>query len=439
MTTVIDFTIIFVLILLNGMFVGAEFAIIGVRATRIEQLAAEGNIIAKRLHDTLTHPPKVDRYIASCQLGITLASLGLGMYGEPAIARLIEPPLHDWFGLEGEVIHTISFFTALIVITYLHVVVGEMVPKSIALQNAERAVIALAAPMVLMQSIFALPITGLNKLGFAVLRMLRVPVPAEGSRLHTPDELALIVSDSMVGGLIEREEQRMISKIFDFSHLHVNQIMTPRRKIDAVPIGISEADLMQHMFNSPHSRLPVYENNLDEIIGILHLKDLIHQQIEHRPYDLPSLLHKVPFVPETMMAETLLARLKKEHVHMAIVMDEYGGTAGLITLEDLIEEVVGDVRDEFDTHESAPVTVIAPGHLLALGSTRLDELAEYVHIQAPEADVESIGGLMLTMIDLPPVVGEEVELDGLRLRVEEVNGISVERVAILYTPAAHTP
>lgn len=438
MNILIDILIIFLLILLNGMFVAAEFSIIGVRPTRITQLAEEGHATAKRVQYILSNPAQIDRYIASAQLGITLASLGLGMYGEPVIAHLIEPPLHDWFDLSTELVHTISFFTALSLITYLHVVIGEMVPKSLALQSAERVVFALATPMFLMQRLFSWAITILNKVGLLVLWLLRVPPPVEGNRLHTPDELELIISDSVVGGLIEADEEELLRNIFSFADLQVGQMMTPRSRIDAVPIGIGKADLLEKMFTSSHSRFPVYESDLDHILGIVHLKDMVHHHVDNAPYDLRDLLHEVPFVPDTLFAENLLTMLKQQHVHMAIVIDEYGGTAGIVTLEDLLEEVVGEVRDEFDVNERDNITLVEPGYLIALGAARLDELEPYVDLGDDERteEVDTIGGLMVANLPLPPQEGGEVIINHIIFRAETVDGLRVERVSVRYEPTS---
>ncbi|MBZ0295719.1 MAG: hemolysin family protein [Anaerolineae bacterium] len=435
MSVLVSLLIILILILINGVFVAAEFSIIGVRPTRIEQLAESGHSTAQRVHKVLQSPALTDRYIATSQLGITLASLGLGMYGEPSIAHLLEPLLHDDLGLNGEIVHTISFIVALVFITYLHVVLGEMIPKSLALQGAERVVLALSTPMFLMQQLFNYPITILNKIGVLVLRVLRVPPPTEGARLHTPDELELIISDSVVGGLIESEEQQLIENIFEFSDLHVGQIMTPRTRIDAVPVNIDHAKLMETMFTSPHTRLPVYENQLDQILGIIHLKDLMHHYLESNDQlDLRSLLTSVPFVPEGLQADRLLTQFKKERVHMAIVLDEYGGTAGLVTLEDLIEEIVGEVHDEFDTDEEPSVTVIEPGHLVVSGETRLDEVSDYVDLQTENGDVETVGGILIGRIDLPPEIGAETTVNDATLRVEAANGMVIAKVSIHYPP-----
>lgn len=428
------FIIILLLVLLNGMFVAAEFAIIGVRQTRITQLAQEGSSVAQRLLKTLDDRAQVDRYIASAQLGITLASLGLGMYGEPAIAHLLEEPLHDWFGIEGAAAHTISFIIGLSLITYLHVVIGEMIPKSLALQFAERTVFALARPMALMQTLFSVPITVLNQIGMWLLRLVGVKPPEEKSRLHSPSELEMIISEGVVGGLIAAQDYALFENIFDLTDLRVRQMMTPRIKVDAIPITIDVEELSQKLGSSPHSRFPVYEGTIDRIIGVLHLKDFVVHQLEGTPFDLHALMVEPAFLPESASAYELLSTLEQKRVHMAIIIGEYGGTAGIVTLEDFLEEVVGEVWDEFDVDLQEPVTVIAPGHLLAKGSAQLHEVEAFVNLGKNETLTDSIGGLMLAHVDLPPRRGYTVEINDVVLRIEDVEGMTVKSVAILYPP-----
>src|SRR5690606_10040190 len=182
----------------------------------------------------------------------------------------------------------------------------------------------------------------------------------------------------------------------------------------------------------PHTRIPVYDGTLDNIVGVVHLKDVVEQQLEKQPFDLTTMMRETPFIPESTSAAALLATFKTTHVHLAVVVDEYGGTAGIVTLEDLIEEIVGEVRDEFDVHEPEPITVIEPGHILALGTVRLDEIAEYVDLGEQEEDVETIGGLMISRLNLPPSQGDELKLDEITLRVEEVDGLAIERVSIQF-------
>jgi CBS domain containing-hemolysin-like protein len=434
MATLFSFLVIAVLILINGLFVAAEFSIIGVRPTRVEQLAAEGNRAAEWVFGILTSRRKTDRYIATAQLGITLASLGLGMYAEPAIAHLIENPLHDWFGLEGAIVHTISFLFALTLITYLHVVIGEMVPKSLALQNTERTVLLLTAPMRVMSKLFSIPVTALNRIGLLALKLFRVPPPGKDSRLYSLDELELVVLESYAGGLLEEREQELVANILDFTEERVDQVMMPRTLMTAISVAIDEATLLELVPSTPYSRLPVYEDSIDNIIGIVHLKDLVRQQLGGEPFDLPALVRQVSYVPEKLPIKDLLARFRRLHQHMAIVIDEHGGTLGLVTLEDVLEEVVGEVRDEFDEGEEDAIALVEPGHLIALGTTQLQDLAEYVSGIEHSYDVHTVGGLVLSELGQRPEVGDEVVLADVTFRVEQVDGLSIRRVSIRYPP-----
>jgi CBS domain containing-hemolysin-like protein len=425
-------SVIGVLILVNGLFVAAEFSIIGVPPSRVEQLVEAGNRAARWVQQVLADRRKTDNYIATAQLGITLASLGLGMYAEPAIARLIEDPLHDLFGLTGAATHTVSFVLALGLVTYLHVVIGEMVPKSLALQNAERTVLILTKPMRLVGKVFSWPVTLLNRIGLLTLRLLGVPPPGRGSRLYSLEELEIIVSESAAGGLLKQREQELIANILDFSEERVFQVMTPRPMMVAIPVTTGEQELLQIYDTTPYSRLPVYDGDIDEIIGILHLKDFVRQQVSAEPFDLRSLLRQVSFVPGTLPVKTLLASFKRKHDQMAIVLDEHGGTLGLVTLEDLLEEVVGEVRDEFDIGEEDPLIVVEPGRLRVQGTVQVDEVEEYVHLGPHEYDVHSVGGLVVAALGRRPEVGDQVVLGDATLRVEEIDGLAITRVSIRY-------
>jgi CBS domain containing-hemolysin-like protein len=248
--------------------------------------------------------------------------------------------------------------------------------------------------------------------------------------------LELIVSESVVAGVLEQEEHVLFKNIFDFAERRISQVMVPRVRIEAIPVDIGEAELIDTVVRSNHSRFPVYERNIDDILGVLHLKDLVHQQLEKQPFELRAMLRKAPEVPETMHAETLLALMKRQHVHMAVVLDEYGGTSGIVTLEDLVEEVVGEVRDEFDVNEEPPVTVLGPGHLSVRGGVPLDDIEEYVALGETEHDVESVGGLVMAELNRPPAIGDEVQIDDVVFRIEAVDGFSIERLTIVFQPRA---
>jgi CBS domain containing-hemolysin-like protein len=434
MAILVPFIVIILLILINGLFVAAEFAIIGVRQSRMAQLAEEGNRTAALVRDILADDRKTNHWIATAQLGITLASLGLGMYAEPSIAHLIEAPLHDRLGLEGAIVHTISFFVALSFVTYLHVVIGEMVPKSLSLQKPERAVFSLAGLMRFTGRIFSIPVATLNRIGLLLLGFLRVPPPSESSRLYTADELELIITESSVGGQLEEFEQQIAANIFDLAEHRVSHVMTHRTAITAIPITASEADIRALVATAPYSRVPVYQKNIDYIIGLLHIKDFVRQQLSDTPFDLRSLMRDIAFVPETLPVDQLLARFKGRHMHMAIVMDEHGGTLGLVTLEDLIEEVVGEVYDEFDLEVEQPITLIAPGHVVAQGTAPLTDVKEYVPIGEHGYDVQTIGGLVLAELGRRPSKGDEIHVGSVTMRVDSVERLAIKRVSIRFPP-----
>ncbi|MFW6042655.1 MAG: hemolysin family protein [Chloroflexota bacterium] len=430
--------VIFFLVLLNGFFVAAEFSIIGVRVSEVEQLAEEGNTRAGRVLQILNSNQRQDRYIATAQVGIALVSLGLGMYGEPQIARFVEPTLTrllDGASVSPLFLHSVAFIISLSFIAYLHVVVGEMVPKSLALSKAERSVLWLSSPMALAQSVLSPAVRGLNAVGDALLRLLRVP-PAHGhQRLHSPEELELIVSESAEGGLLNEEEEEMILNIFDFGDRQVGQVMTPRRKVQAIPHNLPLDELLQLVARSHYSRFPVFEGDLDHVIGILHLKDLVHQRLRGRErIDLRLILRPAPAVPEYQPVEKLLAAFKRQRIHMAIVLDEFGGMAGIVTLEDLIEEVVGEVRDEFDV-EREPIMFIEPGVMEVAGNYLLDDLTDHVYLGDEESlpDVETVGGLIVTALGRPPRRGDEFTFDeDVHFSVLDVDGLAVGRARIEY-------
>lgn len=439
MRIALEILFILVLIAINGVFVGAEFALIGVRRSRLEQLAAEGNRTAEWVYHAIDDPRQADKYIATSQLGVTLASLGLGMFGEPVIAQLIEGPLHVQFGLEEGLIHTISFLFSLIVITYLHVVLGEMVPKSLALHSAETAVLGLAGPMRVAERVLSWPVRGLNRIGVLLLRLLKVPVSDERHEVYSPDELELIVSESYAGGMLEEYEQMLARNIFDFSERRAVQVMTPRTQMLAVPVDVPQAAFDRLVQSSPHSRFPIYEGDVDHVIGVVHMKDYVRQELAGEPYDLRALLRQVPFVPESLPVDALFDSLRETHQQIAVVIDEHGGTLGIVTLEDLIEEVIGEVRDEFDAEEDEPLELVAPGHLVARGTVLLDDLEEYLTLEAPDYDVETIGGLALAASGAPPAEGDELMLGDVRLRVDAMDGLAVKRVSLFYPPEEAPP
>lgn len=424
-----------VLILINGLFVAAEFSIIGVRKTRMIQLADQGNRVAAGVLQILVNPQLQDRYISTAQLGITIASLGLGMYAEEAFAELMLGPLEHVFHLTEAAAHSIAAIIALSLLTFLHVVLGEMVPKSLALHYPESTVLGISRPMSLTQRLFWPAVWFLNTLGAGVLRLLRVPLVEGQARLHSPEELQMIIDDSFKGGSIDAAEKAMLSKVFVFGEHKAYQVMTHRTRVEAYPVEITESELLARLGESRHSRFPIYSGDMDNVVGILHLKDLVRQQI-HQPgkFNLRALLRRAPVVPEYADAGALLASLKRLRLHMAIVIDEYGGLAGIVTLEDLVEEIVGEVQDEFD-QEIPPLQAVGAGEYLVRGDFLLEELDDLLPLGPDRPEVNSVGGLIVALLDRMPRAGDRVTIGGIEFTAETVSSraVQVARVRLLPT------
>jgi CBS domain containing-hemolysin-like protein len=438
---ILPLIVIFLLVILNGLFVAAEFAIIGVRETQIEELVVNGHKTAHRVLKVLESRPKLDQYIATAQLGVTVASLGLAMYGEPAIGHFIDPYLVEVFSLTPAAAGGISYIVALSLLTYLHVVVGEMIPKALALTDASKMALTLSRPMQLAGIILRYPVVVLNTIGNFLLRVFRIPPISGHERLMAAEELELIVAESAEGGLIEDEEEEIIRNIFDFSERTVGQVMTPRRKVQAIPLTCPLDEMLKIVTESRHSRFPVYDGDLDHIVGILHLKDLIRQTLRPTgPIDLRLILRATPEVPEDYPVDRMLAAFKHEKLHMAVVRDEFGGIAGVVTLEDLVEEVVGEVRDEFD-QEWEPYIELSPGVLELSGDYLLDDLSDDVYLGEEDElpDVETIGGLLVSFLGRPPAIGDEVVFqENIHLTVLDIDRLAVTRVRVEF-PTPDTP
>ncbi len=422
--------IIAVLIVLNGLFVAAEFAIVAARGSRINQLVEEGNTAARSVQQVFSSARNQDRYIAIAQLGITLATVGLGMYGEPSIAGWIYGPVERTFGVSEAVSHTIGTVLAVSIMTYFHVVVGEMIPKAWALSTPERTALAVSRPMQLIGLVFYPFVSLLNAVSTALLRLLRIPVNSEG-RFYSPDELELLVQESHDQGLVPGEQQEIIRNIFDFGELKVYQLMTPRTHIKGLPLHSSEDDVWAVIEASQHSRFPVFDGDLDHIVGVLHVKDFLKQQHEQRPLDIKELARAAPRVPESAKAETLLASFKRLKVHMAVVVDEHGGTAGIVTLDDLLDEVVGDVTDSSAT---ADVEAQPDGSFILRGDLPIDAFSEVTGLALASSTSETMAGLLLERLGRVPQEGDQVTSDGVELLVESVEGLVITYIRAVAQP-----
>jgi CBS domain containing-hemolysin-like protein len=431
--------IILLLIALNGLFVAAEFAIVASRKQRLEQLTDKGSSAATSVGTIISDPRNQDRFIAVAQLGITLATVGLGMYGEPNLAAWLYSPIERFLGVPPSVAHTIGTISAVAIMTYFHIVIGEMIPKALALQAPEATALAVITPMRVFGVIFRPAVMLLNSTANLFLRFLGIPSSGGEGRLHTTRELEMLVSESTEQGTLETEQQELIEAIFDFGEREVYQCMTPRPRVQGVKISASSAELSELVATSRHSRFPVYNGDLDHIIGILHIKDFIRQQsTSPEEFNLRALLRRAPRVPLHMSSENLLAAFKRLRVHMAVVMDEYGGTEGIVTLEDLLEEVVGEVYDEHDQRPLPEVQLLPDDSLLVEGEVLLEDFNELYPDLLQSEDANTIGGLIVEELGRPPEVGDTVTSNGAVLTVEDVDGLAITSVKVLL-PAGGLP
>jgi CBS domain containing-hemolysin-like protein len=379
-----------------------------------------------------------NRFISAAQLGITMASLGLGWIGESTVAALIDPLFH---GLpeqyQGAVSHTISFAVSFTLITMLHIVLGEQVPKMVSLQHAERTAIVTVGPTEAFYRVFRPLIAAFTWLTNISLAALRIKPSSEHDGAVTAEELELMVQTSHRAGALEDTERDLLSNVFDFADLSVYQVMIQRRDMVGVPTDVSLEDLLDLGETSPHSRFPVYEETLDNVVGVIHIKDLLRMARGTRDdFDLRSILRQPLFVPETMPAGRLLTEFRRAHTTLAVVIDEYGGTAGLVTIDDVVEEIVGDVPDEF--HSQAPgVEPLPNGTWVVAPTLRLDELAEEFDVEVDEdGEVDTVGGLVVEQLGRLAQAGDVVEVGKYQFVVEAVEGVRITRLVVKHLEPA---
>jgi putative hemolysin len=423
-----------VLVLANGFFVATEFAIVAVRRSRLEQLAAEGHVTARAAQDVVGH---LDAYIAACQLGITMASLALGWIGEPAFAHLVEPPLELLIGqFAPTAAHGVAVGTSFAIITALHIVIGELAPKGLALQRPEATTLWIARPIQLFYVLFRWPITVLNAVGNGVLKLVGLEPAAGHEMVHSVEELRVLVAASQQAGAVEASEARIASRAFQFGEMTAGMLMTPRTELEGVPATATLSELVEAAATKGHNRLLVYANSIDEIEGVLHVRD-IFPVLGQAPESITarSLLRPVLVVPETKHADDLLDEMRAARRQLALVIDEYGGTAGIVTLENLVEALVGRIEEEPPFgFEAPPITLEADGSLMLDGLMRLEEFEEVAGVKLPEEiheQVDTLGGLVMSSLDRIPEVGDEIEVSGRTLHVEVLDGRRVDAVRLL--------
>ncbi|WP_409346405.1 hemolysin family protein [Paenibacillus sp. MBLB4367] len=418
-----ELTLVAVLVLLNGFFVAAEFALVKIRSSKLDTLVQEGN---RRAKFALNIVGNLNAYLSACQLGITLASLGLGWIGEPAVAELLEPMLGG-IGVPGTIIHTIAFLIAFSVITALHIIIGEQFPKTYAIRKSEAVTLWTAVPMIGFYKLMIPFIWMLNGSSNWLLRKSGIEPESEHESVHTGEEIRLLVKESHRNGLIDNEELALVDNIFEFSETSAREIMIPRTEMKCLHADLSFDENMKIAVAELHTRFPVCDPDKDNIIGFVHIKDLL----KHKDgvCNIRELVRPLTNVPETMPISALLKLMQKKRTEMALLIDEYGGTSGLVTALDIIEEIVGELHDEFNVKRSVierkdEFTFSIDGLLL------IEDFNEHFGFAIETNDYDTIGGWMYAKIEMPPRKNQSVYLCGCEFVVDEVDHMRISRILV---------
>lgn len=416
---------VLLLVAANGFFVAAEFALVGVRASRIETLAHQGSTAAKRLMRLLQN---LNAYLSACQLGITLASLALGWIGEPAIARLLEGPLS---GLSDTWRHGIAFAIGFAIITSLHIVLGEQAPKLMGLALAERVALAVALPMELFYRVFSLPIRALDWASARTVQLVGIKATGENASTYTEDELRRLVDISRESGHLRAEERRLIHRVFEFSDTLVREAMVPRTEMAAIPSTCSLEEITKAFEQHRYSRLPVYRESFDDVCGFIHSKDVMPYLLHPEKFKLEDVLQPPMYVVDTARLEHVLRQMQKAKMHFGFVVDEHGGLEGIITLEDLLEEIVGEISDEHDEEVNEQITKVDETTFQLAGGLAVRDLNRRLKLSVPESEsYTTIGGFLMTEAGHVLKPGEVVQHDGLVFQIERVEKRRVMRVKL---------
>jgi len=420
------------LILTNALCVSAEFAIISAPRPTLEHKSNQGDAFARRLLRLLTSPVSQQQFIATSQLGITVASLGLGMFAEHTLSAWLEPRL-ALGGVERVIAaHTLAAILAITALTYIHILFGEMLPKALSLVHPERMLRAIFFPMRLVHLVFYPLVFVLNSAGTLGLRLLGVRrEAAESDQVYTPEELQIIVEESTEGGAIRAESGKLLRELLEFGDRTAGEAMVPRVRVLGVPVGATPADIRAMLAKHHHTRYPIYDGNLDHIVGMLHVKDLLRRLLANEAVTTHD-LRPMPVVPESAPLDAVLRTMQRSAAHLAVVIDEHGGTAGVISLEDLFEEVVGEI----DEGPSVPSIAARPdGSVLTAGTVRLDELGRHFDLDLGHEDVDSVSGLVLALLGRTPLVGDVVEYRRVRAEVTATSGHGVKQARVSLLPA----
>lgn len=419
--------LIIVLVLLNAFFVAAEFAMVKVRNSRLETLAQGGNIRA-RFAQKITG--NLNAYLSACQLGITLTSLGLGWLGEPAIAAFIGPVLKDWFQFNDVVIQTISFMIAFSLITTLHITLGEQFPKTYAIRQSENVTLWTAAPIIFFYKLMFPFIWLLNGISNWMLKRVGIEPMTEHESAHTDEEIRILMKESHKSGFIDNTELTLFDNIFEFTETNAREIMIPRTEMGCLYANLTFEENMNIALDEMRTRYPVCDSDKDNIIGFVHIKDLM--QASKGLTDIRKLARPITKVPESMPISHLLKLMQKKKVQIALLIDEYGGTSGMVTLEDILEEIVGEIQDEFDPDERPSIEKKDEATYSIDGRLLINELNDVFGLEIGTENYDTVGGWMYSQVEIPPKKGQTVLYgDQYEFMIEETDDLRIARITVL--------
>ena len=423
--TVFTWLVLAILIAFNGLYVAAEFAAVSVRRSRVRQMAEEGDRAAVRLLPILEDGHRLDRYIAACQVGITISSLVLGAYGQAKLAEVFIPLFEGLGGMQEVAAQSASAAAVLILLTAFQMVLGELVPKSLALQHPTGVALATALPMRWSQAVLSWFIAILNGSGWAVLRLFGVE-PSGHRHVHSPEEIRFLIAESGQGGLLGREEQARLNHALGLTQRTARELMVPRTRMVSLDRSLPLDEAIGLAGDSPYTRFPVHDGTPDTIVGIVHSKDLALARLSHEGADLSDLLRPILAVHERLSADRVLSLMRDERGVMAMVVDDFGGTSGVITAEDILTELLGEVGDEFKHHEGVPAG-LADGRVRLPGDLPLYETRRWLGVLW-EGESDTVGGLMTERLGRIPDVGERLVVEGVEVEIERVERHAVRSV-----------
>ncbi|WP_243881161.1 MULTISPECIES: hemolysin family protein [Rummeliibacillus] len=433
MDIAIRLTAFAVLIACSAVFVATEFAIVKVRTTRIDQLIAEGNKKALKAKKVITN---LDEYLSACQLGITITSLGLGWLGEGTVAKLLAP-LFNLLDLNASITSFLSFILSFSIVTFIHVVMGELAPKTLAIQKAESVALNISGFLILFHNVMFIFIKLLNSSANALAALFGLKGMKESEVAMTEEELRIILSDSLKGGEINPSEYKYVNSIFEFDDRIAKEIMVPRTEIIGIDKDLTLKEVFEVMGVEQYTRYPIVDGDKDHIIGLVNMKNLLTAYIKNPTVNgskpVTEYMQPIIRVFETMPLSDLLLKIQRERIHMAILMDEYGGTSGLVTIEDIIEEIVGDIRDEFDQDEVPEIRKIEDDHYILDAKMLIENVNDFLGINIEEDDIDTIGGWFMTK-DFDAVEGEKITEQGYEFIIKEVDGHHILYLEVIKLP-----